>query len=255
MKNTTIAAALLVLASSVPAMAQDISGASVTGKYKSFTEDDVDIEVTSLFAGIEVGLAPSFAIGGNLATFNFANVDDSVFNATIHGMYMLSPDSAIGLFVAQDSQGDDEGTLYGIEGGGGSANTQYEAYYGVVDSDDFGTNDLSIAGFNFMFNVGGGFSLGIDYESYTVADGVIPPGETTAEDLTLSDTALVGRYQFENGASVFAELGQISRSTSTDDTDFVSVDPAEYVAIGATYSFGRSSGNLLSNRTIVGFGG
>lgn len=255
MTKKYIIAVAVVAATATPTVAQEISGASVSGAYKYFTDDDADLEITSLRAGIEVGLAPSFAVGGNFATFNNGDSEDTVFNATLHGMYMLSPDSALGLFAAQEANEDADVTMYGFEGASSSVNTHLEGYFGFVDSDDLSDNDLTIAGFSFEFNISGGLMVGIDYESYRIEDGFAPPASAPLEDLTIRDTALTARYQFDNDLSVFAELGQINSTATSGDTVFVSAEDAEYVTIGATYSFGRSGGNLLGERTILGFGG
>lgn len=253
MTSKNIITAALMVAIATPVMAQDISGASVTGTYRQYTDDDLDSSVSALRAGVEVGLGTSFALGGNFAVADGDDVGGGVTNVTAHGMYMFSPGSALGLFAATDSDDDIDATTYGIEIGGAAGGTQYEAYYGVVDSDDF-DDDLSIAGFSIAFPVSAAFALGLDYSSFTVEDGFLAPGATSADDLTFSDTAIFARYNFTPEASVFAEIGQISASARSGDTVFVSVSELEYFAVGATYTFGRTGGNIFSDRSYVGFG-
>ena len=250
-KNTTFAA-LVIASFATPTLAQDINAASVSAAYTSYTDDNFDNSYTNLKAGVELGLASTFAIGGNLAAYG-GDLDDGLLNATVHGMYMMSPDTALGGFVAQESEGDFDATLYGIEFGTGSESTRAEAYFGVVDSDDL-TGDFSVSGFNFEFAVASNFTLGLDYEAFTIADGFTPPGSTDTEDLTYSDVSLIARYQFEGGTSVFAEIGQVGFSASTDDTTYVSANNLEYFAIGAEYAFGRATGTLLGERTFAGWG-
>jgi hypothetical protein len=252
MYKNTIIAVLAIASFATPTLAQDISAASVSAAYTSYTDDEFDDSFTNLKAGAELGLASSFAIGGNLAIYA-GDLDDGVMNATVHGMYMMSPSTALGGFVAQESQGDFDATLYGIEFGTGSESTRAEAYYGAVESDDL-TGDFTVAGFNFEFAVAPSFTLGIGYEAFTIADGFTPPSSTDTEDLTYSDTSLIARYIFEGGASVFAEIGQVGFSASTDDTTYVSANNLEYFAIGAEYTFGRATGTLLGERTFAGWG-
>ncbi|WP_108814270.1 hypothetical protein [Loktanella sp. Alg231-35] len=252
MYKTTTIAALAIASFATPTIAQDINAASVSAAYTSYTDDNFDSSFTNLEAGIEVGLASAFAIGGNLAVYG-GDLDDGAANATVHGMYMMSPDTALGGFVGLDSKGDFDATLYGIEFGTGSESTRAEAYYGVIDSDDL-TGDFSVAGFSFEFAIAPSFTLGIGYEAFTIADGFTPPGTTVSEDLTYSDTSLIARYLFEGGTSVFAEIGQVGFSAATDDTLYVSANDLEYFAIGAEYAFGRATGTLLGERTFVGWG-
>jgi hypothetical protein len=249
-KNTTFVA-LVIASFATPTLAQDISAASVSAAYTSFTDDNFDDSYTNLKAGVELDLSSTFAIGGNLATYG-GDVDDGLLNATAHGMYMMSPNTAFGGFVAQESGGDYDATLYGIEFGTGSESTRAEAYFGVVDSDDL-TGDFSVSGLSFEFAVAPSITLGIGYEAFTIADGFTPPASTDTEDLTYSDTSLIARYLFDGGASVFAEIGQVGFSASTDDTTYVSANNLEYFAIGAEYTFGRPTGTLLGERTFAGW--
>lgn len=253
MSKFTIITALLMTTAAAPVVAQELSGASVSGTYRSYTDDNVDLESTTIKAGVEVDILSQFALGGNIGTYN-TDGTDNIFNATLRGSYKYSPTTAIGLFAAQDSDSVDDANIYGIEGGGRTPNTHFEAYYGVVESDDIGDVDVSVAGFNFEFAVGRGLALGLTYASQTIDDGFDAGGGEPLTDLTFSDTAVTASYSFTNGASVFAELGQISASASTESTFFTSVETAEYIGIGAEYSFGGNGGTIFGNRTFGGFG-
>lgn len=251
-KNTTIAA-LVIASFATPTLAQDINAASVSAAFTSYTDDEFDNTYTNLKAGVEVGLASAFAIGGNLTVYGGEDIDDTFINGTVHGMYMMSPNTAFGGFLAQDSTNDFDATLYGVEFGTGSESSRAEAYYGVVDTDDL-SGDFSVAGFSFEFAVAPRFTLGIGYEAFTIDDGFTPPGSTDPEDITYSDTSLIARYQFEGGTSVFAEIGQVGFTSATDDVVFVSANDLEYFAVGAEYAFGRPTGTLLGERTYLGWG-
>lgn len=254
MTKKSIITAALIAAVATPVMAQDITGASVSGAYRQYTDDDIDSSVLSLEGGVEVGIASAFAVGGNLAFIDGDDLGEGATSATLHGMYMYSPNSSVGVFAATGSDDNVDAATYGIEIGSASEVTSFEAYYGIADSDDFGGEDVSIAGFNFEFEISSGFSLGLDYASFTIADGVILPGETSADDLTFSDTSIVARYAFAQGASVYAEIGQIGASATTSSgASFTSINELEYIGIGAEYKLGR--GNIFSDRSYVGFGG
>lgn len=255
MKSLVMTATLVAATAATPIVAQSIGGATVKGTFKQFTDDDFDNSATALQAGIDVGITPQFALGG---TFHFSEIedgDDSATGFTGRGMYMSSPNTAWGAFASAESRGDTDVNTYGAEFATGSNLTSFEAYYGVVDSDDLEDIEFTIAGFNFEFEVSPGFSLGLDYESYRQADAFLTTtgGDTFVDDFTLSDVAIIARYSFADGPSVFAEIGRISGSASNDDTLFETVNELEYVAVGAQYTFGRQTGALFSDRTFLGF--
>ncbi len=256
MKSLLIITTLAAATVASPIMAQSIGGATVKGTFKQFTDDDFDGTATAFQAGIDLGITPQFAIGGSLAFSEFEDGDDSAFSFTGRGMYMSSPNTAWGAFASIQNSGDVDANTYGAEFATGSGSTSFEAYYGVVDSDDLEDFDFTIAGFNFEFEVAPGFSLGLDYQAYTQADVFLTTtsGASFIDDFTLSDTAIVARYSFANGPSVFAEIGQISGSASNDDTIFLTVNELEYIAIGVQYNFGRQTGALLSDRAFLGLG-
>lgn len=255
MKSLILTAIVIAVTAASPIMAQDIGGATVKGTFKQFTDDEFDNSATALQAGIDVGITPQFALGGSIFFSDVEDGDDNVTGFTGRGMYMSSPSTAWGAFATAESSGDTDANNYGVEFATGSNLTRFEAYYGVVDSNDLEDIDFTIAGFNFEFEVTPGFSLGLDYESYRQADAFLTTtdGDTFTDDFTLSDVAIFARYSFANGPSVFAEIGQISGSAANDDTLFETVVELEYVAIGAQYTFGRQTGALFSDRTFLGF--
>lgn len=253
MTNKTLVTAVLLVATATPAIAQEINGASIEGVYRQYTDDDIDSAVVSIEAGVEVGIASAFAVGGNFAFVDGDDIGEGAANGTLHGIYMYSPSSALGVFAATGTDQNEYATAYGIEIGGTSQVTSFEAYFAFTASDDFETENVIIAGFDFVFEISAEFSLGLDYSSLTIFDGVIVPGATIPDDLTFSDTSLVARYAFAQGASVFAEVGQIRAPATSGGATFVSVNELEYVAIGAEYKFGR--GNIFSDRSYVDFGG
>lgn len=248
----------LISSFSVPAMAQSLNGASIEGELRKYYDDDLDDTSLSFEAGGELALGGGFVLGANLgatqATF-FSEDQDDVLTSTVHAMYMLTPTTAVGLYASQDTSDRFDSTNYGIEAGARSANSRFEIYYGDTDPQgDASDADVTTFGLSFEFNVGQGFSVGFDYEAFTLVDGAaLPTGGV--EDLTINDRALVARYSFDNGPSIYAEIGEISASASDGDTFFVSVNELEYFGIGAEYAFGPKGGNIFGGRTLTGFGG
>ncbi|MDP5086201.1 MAG: hypothetical protein NWQ23_12335 [Yoonia sp.] len=254
LKNILVAVATFGIAA--PAVAQDIRATSFEGSFRQYNDSDVDGSVAALGAGIEIGLASAFSIGANLSVVDSDETDASIMTTTVHGMYALSDATALGVFAAVESGESIDASNYGVEFGTGTNGTRLEAYFGVVDSDDLDDRDRSIAGLSFEFQVARGFSVGFDYESISQSDVPVTTSDGSfLEDVTFGDTALFVRYSFENGPSVFAEVGQIASSFSTADTRFISEEEIEYVAIGASYSIGRSTGTIFGNRSFLDFGG
>ena len=202
-------AALLAVAGTTPALAQQFNGGSVSGLYKENTDDGSDFGGLSFQGGIEFGLGTSFAIGANLAAFEYSDFsDDETLNLTLHGMYMLSPNSALGLCVGQDTTDFTDVTTYGVEGGTTSGQGRFEGYYGIAEVDEFSDADITIAGFVAEVGFGNGFAVGIEYESVTTDDGILFAGED--EDITVADTALYLQYTISDGPAIYAEIGQNS---------------------------------------------
>jgi hypothetical protein len=257
MKNVKITAALLVLASAVPAAAQQINGATVSGAFQSVEGDFTgDADITSFTAGLDYGITPQFAIGGSIESIMSDDFTDDIFVATARGMYITDGGPAFGVYYSLDQFSDFETTLYGVEGAYRSANGSFEAYIGGADSDVFGTNDvLRTAGFSFEYGVGAGVFLGLDYQSYKVADSLLVIDTGDIVDANVTDMALTARYSFLEGASVYGKLGVI-RAFGDGEEAFdrvVGIDESEYVAIGAQYDF--ENGALFDPRTLFTFGG
>lgn len=243
MSYKILTSAALVLAAATPAFAQEIAGASVGAIYTSVLDSDVDSDLSSLKAGIELALPGPFSLGGNIATFNDSAIDDTGFNATLHGMYMLSADASVGLFLSRDTEGDFDYDTWGVEGGGAVRGTSFEAYYGVIDGLTSDPDiDTSMAGVSVAFAAGRDFAITLGYDSVTASSGTVSSSVGT--------TTLGGAYQFAGGPSIFAEFGQVSLSIDTGGAVFVSEDPVEFISLGVEMNFGRSSGNMLGNRSI-----
>ncbi len=231
---TKLAAALAVFAA--PAVAQQLPGASVSGNFVQLDDDNA----TKFNAGGELNVGGRFAVGGNLGTYNGSRLDDGSINVTARGMYRLSATSAFGLFVARDTLDGNEADSYGLEYGFKSANGAFDLYYGVFDNDS--DVDESIAGISFEFAVARRFFLGFDYDVLTAESG--------GDGVGIGSGAFTGRYQLDNGASIFAEFGSVAVA-ATDGTTTVSATEDEFVGIGFSYDFGRNGGALFSNRSVA----
>ncbi len=252
----------IVLSAAIAAMiapsafAQGLTGASVTGEYRNYYGDDLEDTTLLLQGGVEFAVANDFGVGANLGFGRFDDAEDSDYtNATLHAFYMVSPTAAVGGFVARDSADNFDSTNYGIEFGGRSNTSRYEIYYGRTDlsGDNVTDEDISIFGASFDVLVGSGISLGLQYESYTGLEGTAESG-ATVDDVTLSDTSVIARYNVTPAASVYGEFGTIGANAFEGDTTFVSDDDIRYFGIGAEFTFGGQRGNIFGERSLAGFG-
>jgi hypothetical protein len=235
-------AALAALTMS-PAMSQELNGASVSGVFVSIEDENT----TGFEGGADISLGGSFAVGANIGLYNGSGLDETRYNGTLHGMYMTSPNSAFGLFVARDSVGSSDVDSIGVEYGFGSDRGRFEAYYGAADSGS--DSDASIAGLSFEFSAAEGFFLTLDYDTFVIAD------DASGVEVGVGTGAIGARYQFANGPSVYLEAGRVAIA-ATDGFATASEVIGEFVGIGVEMNFGRSSGALFSNRSTadaVGF--
>ncbi|MEO0904382.1 MAG: hypothetical protein AAFX89_06375 [Pseudomonadota bacterium] len=254
MKNAFLPLLIITAGAAVPATAQQINGASVSVASQSVEGEFIgDFDATSFAAGLDFGITPTFAIGGAIESVNSDEFEDDIFVATARGMY-TSGAGAIGAYYSLESSGDSDTTLYGVEGAYRSGLSSFEGYFGAVDS-DLGDDITSTLGFSFEFGVGAGFSLGVDYQAFRVDDGLIVVDTGEIVDATIGDTALLARYSFVKGASVYAKAGRIRAFGDGEDdfTRILGIEESEYITLGAQYDF--QGGSLFDARTLFSFGG
>ena len=238
------------------ATAQEFNGAVMSSSFQSVDGDGGEFDVTSLSGGLEFGITPTFAIGANIETIRSDDFIDDLFVGTVRGIYNSTPEFGLGIYYSVEQFDDFESELFGFEAAYNGPGSSFTLYYGGVDSDAFGGRDvISSGGFDFDFGIGSGVSLGLDFESYQVEDFLLIIDTGAIEDARITDTALSVRYDFAEGASVYAKAGRI-RAFGSDreaQTRFVGVDSSEYLAIGAEYKFG--GGTQFEARPLVSYGG
>ena len=218
------------------ALAQDAVNGTVKGTFHSFDEANL----YSLEAGADMAINRNFALGGGAGFYGGDEFDDTGFNLTARGMYMISPNTAIGLFVAYDSADDFDSTAFGAEIGYQSRGGSFEAYYGAIEgSDDPSGIDRGYGGFAFEFAVSPNFYLTADSQAQAITDGT-----TTAK---IGTASIGARYQFAQGPSIFAEFGRIRQEIEIGSVS--DSDEEDFIGVGADFTFGRNAGTILSNRS------
>jgi len=250
-KITLTSAMMLLIAPAT--QAQSLLGASVEGQFRSYYNDRDD-ESYTIEGGADIGIGSNYAIGANLSYGADDDEDVDYVNGTVHAMYMASPTTAVGVFVAQDTSSDlFDSTNYGIEFGGRSNSARYEIFYGQTDIQDASFDDeLTIFGASFDVMVGAGFSLGLSIEAFSGFDGFAVDTGEPVDDLATSNISLITRYTIADTASIYAEIGRQSTDAFDDDTTFFVDDDVRFINVGADFTFGGDRGNIFGQRTLVG---
>ena len=261
MFKTCMTLSALAVVGATPVFAQELGGVTISGEFRQYQEDNFDESASSLEVGGDFLLSPQFAIGGNAELgqnpfFNSIGEPQSNFSATGRGMYFISPGTALGAFVSTDSSEEWSSINYGIEAGSRSKTGRFETYFGFAEAEFDGDafEDTRLFGLSFEFNLAPQIALGLEYDSFTMENGVTFVGGDT-EDLTWSDTSLIGRVNVTPEASIYVETGLLQASYTSGGETFVFEDDYGYFGVGAEYSFGKNGGSLMSNRSFTAFGG
>lgn len=259
MINKNILAAFIVATTATPLMAQGISGISVELGSTAFTEDDVDFGMADLKGTAEFNIGSQFAVGASLGLYSFAGddlaVDDGELDTTsftLHGLYLPSPDTALGLFVTSESADylDDPVNAIGVEFGALTQSSKFDAYYGITDL-EFGDDEYTFGGFSAEFGSGQGWNGGFTYDAFSpVLINVIETGSIIEGRRT--NYAFHAGYDFRNGVGVTASFGRVGLSGDEGDTNIVALDPQSYVGLRVDYNFGPKGGTFTDNRTLLG---
>jgi len=223
-----------------PSMAQDLVGGEVTLGYSGFTDQvataDGDERPGQIFVGLsgEVGLGSMVSVQGDLSYHSFNVTDEDALNLALHAVFHVNDDAALGLFYGNESIAGFDSDFYGVEGAFETGILSAETYYLEIDEGaDFGAH---IFGIGVDADVGNGYAVGLDYDQLG-ADG---PGD-------LSRIAVTGKYEVEEGAAVYVEIGSLSA-----DTGGLLPDASEtFFGIGVEYSLGPNRGTTFGRRSLA----
>ncbi|MBE0413847.1 hypothetical protein [Yoonia sp.] len=231
MKIILTTSALLLAATG--AMAQGFSGATVGIDYHEFSNFS-DTNTTKFFGSAEFEIGNGFSVAADVSTRSFEGVSDDLTNIVVHGIYALSPETKLGVYVGRESDGAEDIDNYGIEIAYAAGLFNGEAYLGASDAPD-GT-DLRYFGLSGGARISGGFSVNAGYDSVTF--------DETLADITFSTLEFGGEFALSNGAALYAKAGNLKVETGglSDDED--------YFSLGATVSFGPQGGTTFGPRGL-----
>lgn len=226
-------AALLI--GTTGAMAQGFTGATVGLDYTDF--NDVDgFSSTILFGSAEFEIANGFSVAADVSNRSYEDIDETVTNFVVHGIYAINPDFKVGAYVGRESISDFDEHIdnYGIELAYSAYGVSGEVYLGAAEVDGESI-DVTTFGFSGAYAFGNGFSVLGGYDSVTVENGL---------DVTYSTLEIGAEYALGNGAAFYAKTGQLGLDAGGMEDD------ENYFAIGATFSFGPQGGTTFGPRGV-----
>lgn len=216
--------------------AQGFSGATVTLDYQTFSDVD-ELDSTRFSGGLEYDLGNGFAVAADLSLVNFSDFDEDITNVTVHGIYAMSPDLKVGLFLGRETQDELDLDIYGVEAAYDVSGFGIQGYLGTGDAaDGGGSADLGFLGVAADYTFGGGVFVMASYDEVTIED--------IGTDITFSSAEAGAGYALSSGIAAHVSVGQISTSGGggTFEEDFMKVS--------LSYAFGPQGGTTFGT---VGF--
>lgn len=232
MKFLLATTALALTATSLAA--QGFSGASVTLDYQTFSDIE-ELDSTRFSGALEYDLGSGFAVAADIGSVSFADYDESVTNVTLHGIYAVSPDVKVGLFLGRESIEEVDIDIYGIEAAYAVAGFGVQGYVGtgeVVDN----PADLGFVGIAADYGFGNGLFLVASYDEVSVDNGGF--------EVTFGTAEAGAGYALTSGLSGLISVGQISTSGGGGSFE------EDFMKVSLSYAFGPQGGTTFNS---IGF--
>lgn len=214
--------------------AQGFTGGQLGIEYNA-PVDGGDMGGTTYSLGGEYAISRTFAMALDATSYRLDNVETSVSNFTLHGIYHLNEKMSLGAFVGLDRLTDSRNTLYGVEFGtevqGGLFNTGPRDISGYIGFADGESSDSMFAGVGGNQRITDSIDLVADINWAQIDDESTWKGTATAE------------YHMANGPDFYGNLGVVETS---DDPDM-----QIFVGIGARISFGAARGTTFDQRSLL----
>lgn len=234
MKLLLATTALALTATSLAA--QGFSGATITLDHQTFSDLD-NFDSTRLSGSFEYDLGSGFAVAADLGLISFTDFDEDLTILTVHGIYAVSPDARVGLFIGRESSDILEIDAYGVEGAYDFSGFGVQGYVGAGEvADGFFSNDFDLLGVSADYALGNGVFFKASYDELTVQDiGV---------SITYSSTQVGGGYALSSGISAEASFGQFEFTGGGSPVE------QDFIKISLSYGFGAQGGTTFDT---VGF--
>lgn len=214
MNFTRIALIAAVSAAPTFALAQGFTGAELSAGMMAWS-DDTDLGASSYSGGLEFGVISGIGVAADISRHNWRGEEGNSTSYTLHGLYALTNDATVGVFVGQDRRDLGNTDVYGIEGATSISGIEIEGYLGRFDG---------VLGDGTILGLDGAFAF-TDAISATASAGIV-----NADD-SMTSLSLGGEYRFGSGPTVFAEIG---RADITGESE-------NFVTIGGRIELGQGT--------------
>lgn len=222
-----VAAAFVVAAPG--AMAQQVTGGSITLSHSAFTEDS-DVSKTSLTGSVEVGFSRDFSVQFDLGGSRLNFADETVTTGVLHGIYHLNANTSAGVFVGLDRAAGESLNFVGFEFGHMAGRTGFEAYVGR--GEEQGVSGTLI-GLSTRYAATEQLGVGVSLDQMDVGP------------LNATRYSLNGDYAVTSNVKVFGEIGAAR-------AEVLGLSDSEgYVKIGGKFTFGAKRGTTFGQRSVL----
>lgn len=222
-RNTALTAVALATLSAAPALAQGISGGELSIDAYGYSEGD-DKSSVNYSGALEYSLNRNISVAADLSLYDSTVLDNDITNVTIHGIYHVNNAASVGFFAGRDSDGDRAGSFYGLEGGFETGRFEAEGYLSIYDN----TDSSSVLG------------LSGAYEINDSVSAIANLGFADIDDETYTRLSAGAEYEFVNGPSIYAEVGNLNGANQD----------SSYVGMGVNLDFGAARGTTFGRRSI-----
>lgn len=224
-------AAAVVLLCAPAAMAQQVTGGSLTLSHSAFTED-TDVSKTTLHGSVELGLSRDFALQFDLGANRLNDARETTTNVVVHGIYHLNQNTSAGLFAGMDRGAGESLNFIGFEFGHLAGKTGFEAY--AARGEEQGVSG-TILGLSTRYAATEQLGVGVSLDQFDVGVG------------NATRYSVNGDYDIVSNVKVFGEIGVLRGSVP-----LAGVSGSEsYVKVGGKVTFGAKRGTTFGQRSLL----
>ncbi len=240
MKNLFVFGALTAGIYAGAAQAVEVTGGYVDLGYSGLT-DQTDFQRYNLNGAGEIAFSRSVGLQLDLGAYRFNSLDETVTNATLHGVFHVSPNGSLGVFYGQENLPATNGFIsedfrfFGIEGGYDAGQVDIEGYLGRQDVDVVNNANGTIFGISVNSYVTDSWELSLNYDLVDNIEGA----------LDISTLSIGADYDLSPNAKVYGEVGNARYAIGNGSTN------ETYVGVGVRINLGASRGTTFGTRGVA----
>lgn len=224
------AVALVGMAWTGVASAQEFKGAELSAEILSYT-DDGDIAQRTYQGSLEFGVFGGFGVAADLSFYNFGD-DEKERDVTLHVLYDAMAFATVGGFYSNESYEDGSIDSFGVEAGRSMGSAGVEGYLGFANDEDSSYRFLGVDGtYDLSRNISviGGLSV------------------INGDEVGSSRLSIGGEYRFGDGPAVYAQIGRMN----IDFNDLAEDQNETFIGLGARIAIGPNRGTTFEARGLT----